>query len=483
MPTHPRQHYIDALRVFAFLLVIPFHTAMLYTSFGWEVKAVERLGWIDYPVIWLHQWRLPLLLLVSGMGVRIAIANKTYGHFLKERTLRLAIPFLVCIPLVLMPQQFISLVYQGFIQKGSVADFTWDYLRLFKNHPELYHLWFIEYLFCITVVLSPILYFSNNLSKQYNPSNTIKTVLWLAWLVSIVTLETILRPLFPETNDITTDWANISLFTHFFIAVFFLQKEKEIFQFLAKWSWVFLTLGAGLLVLEVLNYLEIIPKAGLSTPLRIIGILAFILGLCGFAFAHFQQPNRWVNYLNKSLYPVYLWHQTIICIVGYLVAETHLAAGFQYLVVLSFTVLICYSIYEGMLKRWQWVGFLFGLKPENLNIKTGPWQWVRLIIATLFLAFLYFWPISQDHSLTRPVTINSKYAGNNSVNFSVFPKCASLIQPILIADFADWAYIPLQKEGDNYYYRTKLKPGTYQYKFVLNGVYQLDPTNPKCQMV
>jgi surface polysaccharide O-acyltransferase-like enzyme len=483
-PTKTHLHYIDALRVFAFLLVIPFHTAILYSTFGWEVKAVEQLPWLDWPILWFHQWRLPLLFMVSGMGVAIALQRKTFAAFISERTKRLVIPFLVALPLVVMPHLFTSFLYQGYIEGGAPYLFFGDWLRQLWHNGNLYHLWFVEYLMVITAVFSPFLWWLNGFKLGAIPA-LFQLLGWVLLLISLIGWELYLRPLYPETNDLITDWANISLFAHFFLAGFLIMKQPHLLGYFAAFKWVFLIVGMALLVIEVLTYSEVsqIPYWELLTVeaaicIRLMGIIGLVLGLLGIAFQYFSAPNKWVTYLNGSLYPVYIFHQTIIVVLGYEVAKGHWSAGVQFVTVVLGTVLFCYVLYEGLLKRITWLGFLFGLKPNTNKNMGKPISWILTGTALVMWLGLYLLPRNIDRSFTKPVIISEEYAGNVPVTITAKKVGNELMVPLLISEFAGGAYIPLSKQANGGYAVTlNLKQGSYKYQLLIDNIYQPDPKN------
>src|SRR5690606_39312296 len=58
----PRRHDIDALRVFAFALLILYHAGMVYVAdWGFHIKSGYQAEWLQYPMIFLSRWRMPLL--------------------------------------------------------------------------------------------------------------------------------------------------------------------------------------------------------------------------------------------------------------------------------------------------------------------------------------------------------------------------------------------------------------------------------------
>jgi glucan biosynthesis protein C len=472
-PQKTHLHFLDALRVFAFLLVIPFHTAMLFTSFGWEVKVVERMPWLDWPIIWLHQWRLPLLFMVSGMGVAIALQKRTYFGFITERTKRLLIPLLVALPLVIMPQQFTSFMYQGYIIDGAPYQFLVEWAKLLRYNWELYHLWFVEYLLVITVVLSPLLWGLNKFKPSVYQSRY-AALGWLIFLVSLIGWEWHLRPLYPETNEISNDWANLSLFTHCILGGFLLMKQPAQISHFEKSKWYLLLIGAGLLIIEMLAFKQVIKVGDWLIAGRVIGIICLVLSLLGLATAYFTKPVKWVTYLNGSLYPVYIWHQTIIVILGYEIGKWHLDPIAQFVFVMMGTIIFCYTLYEGLLKPYRWIGLCFGLK--SIHSETVSANKFRLTgIALVSILAINFVPRTMDGSLTKPIELPERFNGYIPVTITAPKAEQSIMVPLLVGSFTDGVHYPFSEKDKHFELVILLKPGIYNYRLLLNGKYQTNP--------
>jgi len=85
-----RLYYIDWLRVLAFLTLILFHCAVPFVEhYNWEINNKETSSWITRIIWWTHQWRLPLLFFIAGVGVRFSLKRQSILAFFGERTLRL----------------------------------------------------------------------------------------------------------------------------------------------------------------------------------------------------------------------------------------------------------------------------------------------------------------------------------------------------------------------------------------------------------
>ncbi len=85
-----RLHYIDWLRVLAFLTLILFHCAVPFVEhYTWEINNEDTSPWITRIIWWTHQWRLPLLFFIAGVGVCFSLRRRSVLTFFEERTLRL----------------------------------------------------------------------------------------------------------------------------------------------------------------------------------------------------------------------------------------------------------------------------------------------------------------------------------------------------------------------------------------------------------
>ena len=90
-----RRHDLDALRAFAMLLGVLFHASLPFVTTGWMVsdwKQVEAFG--IFPT-WVHGFRMPLFMFVSGYFTRLLWRRKGPMETLKQRFLRVFLPLLI----------------------------------------------------------------------------------------------------------------------------------------------------------------------------------------------------------------------------------------------------------------------------------------------------------------------------------------------------------------------------------------------------
>lgn len=90
-----------------------------------------------------------------------------------------------------------------------------------------------------------------------------------------------------------------------------------------------------------------------------IGILA-IIGL-GKRFLEFN--NKFTQYFKSSVFPIYIFHQSIIVIVGFFVVRNVSEAVIQYLMIMGTSLVLTIIVYE-IFKKLAITRFLFGIKKE-----------------------------------------------------------------------------------------------------------------------
>ena len=76
-----RRADLDWLRVIAFGLLILYHAGMAWSGWSWHVTSADSIDWLSEAMRFLNRWRMPLLFLVSGAAIMLALGDRSYGHF------------------------------------------------------------------------------------------------------------------------------------------------------------------------------------------------------------------------------------------------------------------------------------------------------------------------------------------------------------------------------------------------------------------
>src|SRR5512137_1815981 len=165
-----RRYDIDWLRGIAMLAVFVFHCTRFFDPESWHLKNPEQsegLFIATRGLIW--PWVMELFFLVSGVGSWYALQSMPAGAYLWNRVKRLLIPLYTVGLVVLLPPQFYfelltNAGYRGnfwgvipryFTEFGlpGITSYPSDLLPI----PFSGHLWFLQYLFLISLMTLPLL--------------------------------------------------------------------------------------------------------------------------------------------------------------------------------------------------------------------------------------------------------------------------------------------------------------------------------------
>jgi hypothetical protein len=75
--------------------------------------------------------------------------------------------------------------------------------------------------------------------------------------------------------------------------------------------------------------------------------------------------NKILSYCNEAVLPFYILHQTIILTVGFFVIQWRLNIMLKYLVISTSSFALIMVIYELLIRRFNIIRFLFGMKTQE----------------------------------------------------------------------------------------------------------------------
>jgi glucan biosynthesis protein C len=237
-----RRYDLDWLRVIVFALLIFYHVGMFFVPWGWHIKNNIIYDNLRWPMLFLNQWRLPILFVISGMGTYFALSYRSGGRFAWERITRLGLPLIFGMLVIVPPQVYIERLADGDFTGGYFS--FWPSLAYDGVYPvgnlSWHHLWFLPYLLVFSLVLLPLF-----LWLRRNPQNQLingfkrrlaqqpYTIFWL--IIPLYLYESLIEPFFDITHNLTHDWFNfISSLTLFFYGFFIIALKETLWDAILK---------------------------------------------------------------------------------------------------------------------------------------------------------------------------------------------------------------------------------------------------------
>jgi hypothetical protein len=380
-----RKHYIDWLRILAFGLLFLFHSWRPFDHFPWHIKNEGQNIIFDILTMFTHGWRMFLIFLVSGAGTWFAMKSRK-GAFVKDRVRRLLVPFLFGILLIIPPQRFYEwIMFRDF--SGSYSDFILSYfpqqlgdtmgssVLLWFGHLGT-HIWYLPFLFVMTVVILPLL---NKIRKGGFDFTWLKTMMKSNYgvfilVIPMIIVRVLLKPIYSEY----TDWADFFVYLIPFLYGFLFMSDPEFINIIKKKMYLFLVVGllsstyflyTGLQSPEnVQEYLH--PSFSLyHLEISIVSMFiaySWILFFLGFFAKHMNFKHSILVPANVSILPIYVLHQTLIIVIGYYVVNTDLSIFLKFIII-AFTAIPASVLLYKIIQTNNVLRFLFGLKKKPKN--------------------------------------------------------------------------------------------------------------------
>jgi glucan biosynthesis protein C len=384
-----RLHYIDWLRALAILGVFLFHVSNVFNDQSSHIKNTDTSSVITGVQAFFFPWGMPLFYMIAGAGTWFALRRRTSSQYIRERSDRLLIPFVVgCI--LLSPVE-LFLEWSHKVQTGVFAGSFIQFLSSLSWQPNPrifgavgYHLWFLGFLFLFAILSLPLFRWVRGESGQ-------RFVSWLArfcrhrgsiliFILPPLIVRLSLQPFFPYQHD----WADFFFLFSFFIIGFIVISDKLLRQ--AVWRDWPITLTVG--TLAFLGGLAITLSAG---ELDIEGVprgaLDFawwgLVAACGWCWTAFMLSigmrflnfaNRLLQYGQEAIVPFFVVHQPVIIVIAYFVVQWNVDLVSKLFIVVISSFIVSLGLYQLVIRRVGVLRAAFGMKaakPEVTPVNIG----------------------------------------------------------------------------------------------------------------
>jgi surface polysaccharide O-acyltransferase-like enzyme len=396
-----RREELDLLRVLVVVGLVFFHTAVIFGAGEFPIKAATENRVATVFLGFGAAWGMPLLFLISGMGIWYSLRSRSPAAFARERLRRLGVPLLVGLVTLVPLQVWLGLRHAG--DPSSFASFYarfWD-VRAALDFPfvitaapngvfETGHLWFLVCLLGFSLVLLPgFAWLRRPAGRRLlgrlggllaRPGGLL--------LLAALPLAVVEVALGSETGH--GGW-NHGSYALFLVYGFLAAADPRIGEAVQR-HWrptaalgLLLFLAAGAAAYSAADagaepFTDMDPRSVAFRLLKTVDGWLWVVAILGLARAYIgrrrsspaQPPphrtgrasrlRRLGAYANDAVLPFYVLHETVIVAVAYLVLAWPIAAGAQYCLIALISLAATLLLYDLGVRRSPVTRFLFGLK-------------------------------------------------------------------------------------------------------------------------
>jgi glucans biosynthesis protein C len=383
-----RIYYLDWLKVLIVYGIFVFHVSLVFTVGGWLVSNREKNAVLGAFAGFCFLWGIPAMFLIAGADAWFGLRSHPVSQFIRGRFRRLLVPFAAGLILLSPMQRFITsrtppppidsfwTYYLAFFR-----DLRFDWTLQFVSRYWL-HLWFLGYLFAISLACVPVVVWLRTPRGRRLTSRLVAVadrrggLLLLAAPLCLSQL--LLRPRFPVYQD----WADIATFTLVFLfgAVLIGDRRfeaairREIRWFLLVG--VIATLAVGWLLFVAPSHLpeDARVPAGARAAFALLwglNIWCWLLAVLYLGIRWLDFPNSALTYLQQSVLPFYVIHHPVVLLVASFLVTWNLGVWPKFALILLAAFGITLGLYEFGVRRWRPVRLLFGLPQARGEHESG----------------------------------------------------------------------------------------------------------------
>ena len=375
-----RRYDLDWLRVGVFALLIFYHVGMFFVPWGWHLKNNEIYPELRWPMLFLNQWRLPILFVISGMGTFYAYSFRSPGHYSWERIKRLGIPLIFGMLFIVPPQVYLERLANGDFQGTYWAYFpTHAFMGIYpEGNLSWHHLWFLPYLLVFSLLFAwPFRRIKDHpgalvrwATRQMNTSWG-----WLVFLLPLYLWESLVEPFFPVTHALVGDWFALLNFGTLFLYGFLLISCGQAFWETAKRHRrrnLYLGIGSFISLVVLWQFEDTTLRHFTEAGFKVFNLWTWIFVLFGYAAVYLNKPSKLLRYCNRAVYPFYILHQTLTLIIAYYIRELDWGFWSKAGLLTVGTFGGCLLLYHFAILPLKWVHPFFGLKPKRPSFEKKP---------------------------------------------------------------------------------------------------------------
>lgn len=375
--TVQRRFDLDWLRVLAILSVFFYHSTRFFNLGNWHVKNPITYAGVEVFERFMEIWMMPLVFLISGASIFYAMNKGGAGKFFKDKVLRLLVPLLVAM--------FTYASLQVYLERITHGEFNGSYFAFLPHYFQgMYldvgstgnfaihgmHMWYVMILFIYCILFYPLFRWwkgsGRGMLDKLGGILASPRVLWLALAIPILLLH---RWVSDSDWEFGAGGWPFLYYIFFLLYGFVIVSHERLQTNIKRIRWLSLIVGLTLGAIYVFLDANVTNPA-IKTWENALGDLFWILSACcllpaflGLGMQYLTFTTPFLKYASEAVMGFYILHQTVLLIVGYFVVRWAIPDLTKWTVIFAGSFVIIMALYDFMVRRFNVVRFLFGMKP------------------------------------------------------------------------------------------------------------------------
>ncbi len=356
-----RKYYIDNLRWMAILLLFPFHAAQIWDGgeySGFYIWSNTNTVLFVFSTA-IYPWYMTLLFAIAGISCKYSMKKRTNKQFIIERTKKLLVPFSFGV-LVLVP--IMTYIAEVFFN-GYTGSYIEQYILFFTKESDLTgyhggftpaHLWFLLYLYIISLAVLLIIFFQKKCLFKFHVSS-----LSYAFIIFMFV------PVWLFLYVLNIGGKSLGQFMILYLFGYYILSKEKILEKVKRYRYISLALCIVSGCIYTYLYCFENLRNEWMTGLYVFYGWTSIITLLGIGQSKLNFHNQLSHYLTCASFPVYILHMPVLVVVGFFVLKFPIGVAGQFLTIIMISAVLTFLIYE-IIKKIPVLRFFLGISKHKL---------------------------------------------------------------------------------------------------------------------
>lgn len=379
MTASARLHGLDVLRGVAMLFGVVLHASIAYQAGVRMVPWIEDNQSTSFVYDWLYllinSFRMQLFFALAGFFCHLVITRKGLSYFVKNRSLRIVLPFLlsylIILPATLAPFWYYQSAMEGANGFEHVKNSLIQFFSLKNRWGGVMHLWFLYHLILYYLIVLLWRKIQPMVFPQKEVSGESKYPAAVLLGVAVVTgiLAQFYHSLLPTVwTGFKPPVVQVVYYGFFFFCGWVLYSYKGMMRYFDDHFKVLLAIGLCLSVVHTVLLNTYFHSGADSSPLGMVykftiavQTITLSAGSIGAFNTWFSKQHTLGQYLSDAAYWVYLVHLPLVAAFQLVLLYSDIPGYVRFPAVVVASTGIALLMYHLMV-RDRWIGLLLNGK-------------------------------------------------------------------------------------------------------------------------